>query len=83
MSLAPGEKSGPYEIAGPIGTGGIGEVYRAREPGREGAIKGWPMTRARLIATWQISPAVFGRDATAQARPAARRAPALAALRRR
>ncbi len=31
MSLAPGTKVGPFEIAGPIGAGGMGEVYRARD----------------------------------------------------
>jgi len=41
MSLSPGTRLGPYEIIGPIGAGGMGEVYRARDPrlGREVAIK--------------------------------------------
>ncbi|MBZ5578069.1 MAG: serine/threonine-protein kinase [Acidobacteriia bacterium] len=41
MPLSPGEKLGPYEIVAPIGKGGMGEVYRARDPrlNRDVAIK--------------------------------------------
>src|SRR3977135_2634117 len=41
MPLQPGEKLGPYEILAPIGAGGMGEVYRARDPrlNRDVAIK--------------------------------------------
>ena len=41
MSLTPGTKLGPYEILAPIGVGGMGEVYRARDTklDREVAIK--------------------------------------------
>lgn len=44
MSLAPGTRLGVYELVGPIGAGGMGEVYRARDPrlGREVAIKVLP-----------------------------------------
>jgi eukaryotic-like serine/threonine-protein kinase len=51
MPLTTGDRLGPYEIVSAIGAGGMGEVYRARDPrlGRDVAIK--------------VLPAVFSADA--------------------
>ena len=64
MPLIPGTRLGPYEIVAPLGAGGMGEVYRARDPklGREVAIKVLPTeslhddtARARLLRETRLA----------------------------
>ena len=49
MNLATGTKLGPYDLVSPLGAGGMGEVYRARDTrlNREVAIKMLPATFAK------------------------------------
>src|SRR5258705_8106781 len=53
MPLIPGIKLGPYEIAAPLGAGGMGEVYRARDTrlGRDVAVKVLPQ---HLVASPEV-----------------------------
>src|ERR1035441_2982028 len=63
VRLKPGSHLGPYEIVEPIGAGGMGEVYRARDPRfpREVAIKLLPIA----FADDQRRLARFGHEARA------------------
>jgi serine/threonine protein kinase len=50
MPLASGTQLGPYEITAPLGAGGMGEVYRARD------------TRLDRTVAIEILPAHFSND---------------------
>ena len=50
MSLSPGARLGPYEVTGPIGAGGMGEVYKARD------------TRLDRTVAIKVLPAQFAAD---------------------
>jgi len=49
MTISTGSRLGPYEVLATLGAGGMGEVYRARDPrlGRDVAIKVLPLSIGR------------------------------------
>ena len=55
MALATGTKLGPYEIQSPLGSGGMGEVYRARDTRleREVAVKVLPASLSSDVSLRQ------------------------------
>ena len=56
MSIAAGTRLGPYEIVAPVGAGGMGEVFKARD------------TRLQRIVAIKILPDIFVRDPNRRAR---------------
>ena len=70
MALASGSRVKPYEIISPVGAGGRGEVYRARDGRlhREIAIKSSPpaFSADRLRACWSWSPLLNRAVSTSQ-----------------
>ena len=56
MPLSPGTRLGPYEVIAPLGAGGMGEVYKARD------------TRLDRLVAIKILPPEWGSDAAMQER---------------
>jgi eukaryotic-like serine/threonine-protein kinase len=66
MPLTAGERIGRYEILGPIGAGGMGEVYRARDPHLDRSVAIKILTSSRGASGQQLER--FNREARAVAR---------------
>jgi serine/threonine protein kinase len=56
MSVAPGSKLGPYEVLSPLGFGGMGEVYKAKD------------TRLNRSVALKVLPSELARDPSRKAR---------------
>jgi len=58
MALKSGTKLGPYEVLAPLGAGGMGEVYRARDSklNRDVALKILPAVFTMTPTAWPVSP---------------------------
>ena len=56
MTLSPGTRLGPYEVQAAIGSGGMGEVYKARD------------TRLDRSVAIKVLPPAFSADAERRAR---------------
>jgi hypothetical protein len=57
MMIAAGTKLGPYEVVGPLGAGGMGEVYRSRDTrlGRDGKWEVYVRSFPEAKGKWQVS----------------------------
>ena len=56
MTIAPGRKLGPYEVLSPLGAGGMGEVYKAKD------------TRLDRSVALKVLPSELARDPSRRAR---------------